>query len=66
MFVNNPSQDIVTGLFYLVPSECVQLDDESDIPEELTKVVELFEGDLLHAVMFRREYNSWVREWKEC
>ena len=65
-FVNNPSQDIVTGLLYLVPSECVQLDDESDIPEELTKAVKLFEGDLPHAVMFRIEYNSWVREWKEC
>ena len=65
-FVNNPSQDIVTGLLYLVSSECVQLEDESDIPEELTKAVELFWGDLPHAVMFRIGYNSWVREWKEC
>ena len=65
-FVNNPSQNIVTGLLYLVPSECVQLEDESDISEELTKAVELFGGDLPHAVMFQIEYNSWVREWKEC
>ena len=64
-FVNNPSQDIAIGLLYLVPSECVQL-DESDIPEELTKAVELFGGNLSHAVIFRIEYNSWVREWKEC
>ncbi|KAI6656137.1 52 kDa repressor of the inhibitor of the protein kinase [Oopsacas minuta] len=65
-FVKNPSQDIVTGLFYLVPGECVQLDEDSDIPEELTKVVGHFECDLPHAVMFRIEYSSWVREWKEC
>ena len=52
----------MTGLLYLVPSECVQLDNESDIPEELTKAVELFEGNLPHAVMFWIEYNSCVRE----
>ncbi|KAI6652513.1 Zinc finger MYM-type protein 1-like [Oopsacas minuta] len=62
----DPSQNIMTGLLYLVPGECVQLDEDSDIPEELTKAVELFEGNLPHAVMFRIEYSSWVREWKEC
>lgn len=51
-FVNNPSQDIVTGLLYLVSSECVQLYDESEIPEELTKAVELFESNLPHAFDF--------------
>ena len=65
-FVNNPSQDIVTGLLYLVPSECVLLEEESGIPEALTRAVELFQGDLPHAVMFPMEYDSWVREWKEC
>ena len=57
--MNNPSQDIVTGLLYLVPSECVLLEEESGIPEALTRAVELFQGDLPHAVMFP---NSWVRE----
>ena len=65
-FVNNPSQDIVTGMLYLVPSECVKLDDESGVPKQLTEAVKLFSDDLPHAVMFPIEYDSWVREWKEC
>ena len=56
----------MTGMFYLVPSECVKLDDESGIPNQLTEAVELFSDDLPHAVMFPIEYDSWVREWKEC
>ena len=44
----------MTGLLYLVPCKCVQLDEESDIPEELTKAVKSFEGDLPHSVMLDR------------
>ena len=54
----------MTGLLYLVPSECIQLDIESDIPQQLTDVVQLFLNDLPHPAMFSIEYNSWVREWK--
>ncbi len=63
-FVNNPSHEIAIGLLHLLPSECVQLDDASGVPEELTKAVESFNIDLPHSVMFPIEYNSWVREWK--
>ncbi len=38
-FVNNPSHDIAICLLYLVPSECVQYSEESDLPDELNKVV---------------------------
>ncbi|KAI6655394.1 52 kDa repressor of the inhibitor of the protein kinase [Oopsacas minuta] len=31
----------------------LELDEDSDVPEELTKAVKLFEGDLPHAGMFR-------------
>ena len=44
----------------------VLLEEESGIPEALTRAVELFQGDLPHAVMFPMEYDSWVRERKEC
>ena len=65
-FLNNNTQEIVTGLLYLVPSECIQLEEGSDIPQPLADVVELYSDDLPHSVMFSIEYNSWVREWKAC
>ena len=42
------------------------------IPEELTRVVDctravdLYKGDLPHAVMITTEYSLWMRKWKEC
>lgn len=57
---------VAIGLLHLLPSECVRLDDEAGIPDNLARAVQLFEGDLPHAVMFTTEYGSWVREWKEC
>ena len=63
---HNNSNVIVMGLLYLVPSECVRLDDQSDIPQQLTDAVQLFSDDLPHSVMFSVEYNSWVRDWKAC
>lgn len=65
-FVNNPSQGIVTGLLNLLPSECVQVEQDVGIPDDLASAVELFKGDLPHDVMFSTEYYSWVQEWKEC
>ena len=46
-FVNNPSQSIVAGLLHLVPSECIQLGDAPDVPEDLTRAVEFFQGDMM-------------------
>ena len=56
----------MTGLLYLVPSERIQLEKGSDIPQPLADVVELYSDDLPHSVVFLNEYNSWVREWKAC
>ena len=55
---HNNSNEIVMGLLYLVPSECVRLDDLSDVPQQLTDAVQLFSDDLPHSVMFSVEYNS--------
>ncbi len=56
----------MTGLLFLVPCECVQLDDESGVPNQLSEAVQFFLQDLPLSVMFPLEYNSWVREWKAC
>ena len=63
-FVNNPSHSITIGLLHLLPCECIKLRDDV-VPEDLAKAVDLFKGDLPHAVMFNTEYGSWVRQWKE-
>ena len=57
---------ITIGLLHLLPSECIKLRDDVVVPEDLAKAVDLFKGDLPHAVMFNTEYGSWVRQWKEC
>ena len=49
-FVNNPSQGIVTGLLNLLPTECVQVQQDAGIPDDLASAVELFKGDLPHDV----------------
>ena len=64
-FVNNPSHSVTIGLFHLLPSECLKVSDDTMVPDELAEAVELFKGDLPHAVMFRTEYDSWVRQWQE-
>ena len=43
----------------------MKLGDDVVVPEDLAKAVDLFKGDLPHAVMFNTEYDSWVRQWKE-
>ena len=62
--MNNPSHSITLGLLHLIPSECVKLGNDVMVPDELAKAVDLFKGDLPHAVMFNTEYDSWVRQWK--
>lgn len=61
-FVNNQSHSIAVGLLHLVPS----VNDEVGIPEELTRVVDLYKDDLPYAIMFTTEYSLWVRKHKEC
>lgn len=41
-FVNNPSQGIVTGLLNLLPSECVQVDQDGGIPDDLAQLSHLY------------------------
>ena len=36
------------------------------VPEDLAKAVDLFKGDLPHAVMFNTEFDLWVWQWKQC
>ena len=59
-FVSNPSHSIAIGLFHLLPSECVYLGDDVGMPEDLTTVVDLFEDDLPHPVMFMTKYVCFV------
>ena len=64
-FVNNQSHSITIGLLHLLPSECIKQGEDVVVPEDLAKAVDLFKGDLPHAVMFNTEYDSWVWHWKE-
>ena len=50
-FVNNPSHSITIGLLHLLPSECIKLGNDVMVPEDLAKAVDLFKGDLPHAVI---------------
>lgn len=59
-FVNNPSHNIAIDLLHLLPSECVKLGSDVVVPEDLAKAVDLFKGDLAHAVMFNIDNDSWV------
>ena len=63
-FVNNPTHTIVQGLFYLLPSQCVNLHNDGDLPAELNQAVEFYKHDLPHSVMFPTEYGMWIRKWK--
>ena len=57
---------LLTGLLNLLPSECVQVEQDAGIPDDLASAFELFKGDLPHDVMFSTEYYSRVQVWKEC
>ena len=65
-FVSNPSHSLTIGLLHLLPSECMKQDNDVMVPEDLGRAVDMFKGDLPHFVMFNVEYDSWVRQWKEC
>ena len=61
-FVNNPAHKSAIGLLNLLPSECVKLPDNSEIPPELAEVVSTYDIDLPNPSMFSIEYNDWVRK----
>ena len=61
-FTDNPSH--ASGLLYLLPSECISLEVEQDLPEELAKAVDFYQDDLPHSLMFPTEYCMWIRKWK--
>ena len=63
--MNNPSHSITIVLFHL-SSEWITLENHVVVPKDLAKAVDLFKGDLPHAVVFNTEYNSWVCQWNEC
>ncbi len=59
------SRSITVGLLHLLPTECLKVSDDVMVPDDLAKAVEIFKGNLPHAVMFNIEYDSWVRQWKD-
>ena len=61
-FVDNPAHDIVLGLLYLLPSECI---NEDSLLKGLVQAVELYKDDLPHSVMLSTEYSAWIRKWKQ-
>ena len=61
-FVDNPAHNIVLGLLYLLPSECI---NEDSVPKELAQAVELYKDDLPHSVMLSTEYSAWIKKWKQ-
>ena len=61
-FTDNPSH--ASGLLYFLPSECISLEAEQDLPEELAKAVDFCQDDLPHSLMFPTEYRMWIRKWK--
>ena len=38
---------------------------EDEIPSELAQVVNFYQDDLPHSVMFPTEYRMWIRKWKQ-
>ena len=64
--MNNPPHHIILGLLHLLPSECIKLGDDVMVPRDLADAVDQFKDDLPHAVMFNSEYDSWVKQWKQC
>ena len=62
-FTNSPTHTI--GLLQLLQSKCISTTSETEIPEELAKAVDFYQGDLPHVVMLPVEYRKWVAMWKE-
>lgn len=59
------SQDL-SGLLQLLPEECSNREDDTDIPEELAQAAHFYSDDLPHPVMLPSEYRMWILKWKEC
>ena len=64
-FVDNPAHSVALGLLYLLPSECVCVDNDGILPTELAQVADMYKEDLPHPVMLCTEYNMWVMKWKQ-
>lgn len=60
-FVDNSAHDIILGLLYFLPSECI---NEDGLPKDIAQAVELYKNDLPHSVM-STEYTAWIRKWKQ-
>ena len=65
-FLDNPGHDIALGLLHLLPSECVSLEMESDMPTELAIAADFYKDDLPHSLMLPMEYGMWIKKWKQC
>ena len=65
-FVSNPAHKNAIGLLNLLPSECVKLPDNSEIPPELAEIGSTYDIDLQNPSMFSIEYNDWVRKWRNA
>ena len=50
--MNNPSHSITIGLLHLLSSEWITLENDVVVPKDLAKAVDLFKGDLPHAVIY--------------
>ena len=56
-FVDNPAQDVAVRLMFLLPHECIKLEDDF-FPAELHRVVDYYSEDLPHPLLFPIEYES--------
>ena len=64
--MSSSGHDIALGLLHLLPSECVSLEMESDMPTELAIAADFYKDDLLHSLMLPMEYGMWIKKWKQC
>ena len=45
---------------HLLPSECVSIEIESDMPTELAIAADFYKDDLPHSLMLPMEYGMWI------
>ena len=61
-FLDNPGHCI--GPLHLLPSECITLNSDTEVPEMLANVVKFYEDDPPIPVLFQTEFRMWVnRLW---
>lgn len=52
------------GLLKLMPSECKDLEEGAELPQELAQAANFYKGDLPHSVMLPSEFRMWVSKWR--